>query len=102
MAQVIKTIKHSIFRTFSVLCVLAVIALLGLGIKRLLYPRATENYAQKAENITNVENYFYPQEDSSKVTLIKFPLPFWNWQVKLIDIEEKGAKVKEKKVEVKK
>lgn len=42
-------VKHSIMRTISVLCVLAVIGLLGLGVKRILYPPKTENYAQTVQ-----------------------------------------------------
>lgn len=98
MAQVGQAIKHSIFRTFSVICCLLVCAGLYWAVYRtFIKPRATESYAQKATNITNVENYYYPQEDTSKVTLIKFPLPFWSWQVKLIDIEQKSSKAQEKK-----
>jgi len=62
MADIITPIKHSLLRTFSVICVVAVIALLALGVKRILYPRATESYAQKAENITNIEYHNYPNK----------------------------------------
>ena len=56
--------KHAVMRTISVLCVLAIIALLGLGVKRILYPKPTESYAQKAEQITNQEwNYDYSDKD---------------------------------------
>ena len=53
--------KHDISRVFSIvkiLCVIAVIILLGLGVKRILYPKATESYAQKAETITNIEHNY--------------------------------------------
>lgn len=47
--QAVQTTKHAITRTISVLCVLAIIGLLGLGVKRILYPRATESYAQQVQ-----------------------------------------------------
>ena len=62
MNPITSAVKHSLLRTVSVICVLAVIALLGLGIKRLLYPRATESYAQKADQITNIEHNYYPNK----------------------------------------
>ena len=57
-------VKHSIMRTISVLCVIAVLALIGLGIKRILYPKATESYAQKAETIQNYEYHNYYDGDA--------------------------------------
>lgn len=54
--------KHAVLRTISVLCVLAMIGLLALGIKRILYPKPTESYAQKAETITNTEYNTYPSK----------------------------------------
>ena len=62
MGKIKELAVHSLSRTFSVFCVLAVIALLGLGIKRILYPKPTESYAQKAEQITNIEHNFYPNK----------------------------------------
>ena len=62
MGAVTSVVKHSLLRTFSVFCVIAVLALIGLGVKRILYPRATESYAQKAEQITNIEHNFYPNK----------------------------------------
>jgi hypothetical protein len=41
--------KHAFMRTLSVICILAVIAFLVLGVKRILYPRATESYAQQVQ-----------------------------------------------------
>jgi len=64
MGAVTSVVKHSLLRTFSVFCVIAVLALIGLGVKRILYPRATESYAQKAEIIQNTEyNYDYSDKD---------------------------------------
>lgn len=64
MNPVISVTKHAILRAFSVFCVIAVLALIGLGIKRILYPRASESYAQKAEQIQNYEyNYDYSDKD---------------------------------------
>jgi hypothetical protein len=34
--------KHSILRAISVVCILAIIGLLGLGVKRILYPLKAE------------------------------------------------------------
>ena len=62
MNPVASVVKHSISRTISVLCVLAVIALIGLGIKRILYPKPTESYQQKANNIINNETNYYPSK----------------------------------------
>lgn len=41
--------KHALWRTISVLCVLAVIGFLVLGIKRILYPKPTESYSQQVQ-----------------------------------------------------
>lgn len=49
VTQAVDATKHAVLRTISVLCVLAIIALLGLGVKRILYPRATESYAQQVQ-----------------------------------------------------
>jgi len=49
MSKLGTAVKHSVFRTGSVLCVLAVVGLLGLGVKRILYPPKTESYAQTVE-----------------------------------------------------
>ena len=59
--------KHAIMRTLSVLCVLAVVGLLGFGVYRLLNPKPTESYAQVVEKggtnvnieITNPEDKFF-------------------------------------------
>ncbi len=69
MNPIVKTgaqaIKHSVMRTISVLCVVAVIALLGLGIKRILYPKATESYKQIVEaGGTNYNIEIYNPEDT--------------------------------------
>jgi hypothetical protein len=60
ITQGISLARHSIRRTLSVICVLAVIGFLGLGVKRILYPPKTESYAQHVEaggNINNIEIY---------------------------------------------
>jgi hypothetical protein len=62
LGKAVQAGKHAIFRTISVLCVIAVIALLGLGVKRILYPKASESYQQKAEQITNIEHNLYPNK----------------------------------------
>jgi len=46
VTNIVQPVKHAIFRAFSVFCVFLVIGLLGLGVKRLLYPPKTESYAQ--------------------------------------------------------
>ena len=62
MNPIVDAGKHAVLRTISVVCVLAIVGLLALGVKRILYPRATESYAQKAEQITNIEHNFYPNK----------------------------------------
>lgn len=69
--------RHAIMRTLSVLCVLAVIALLGLGVKRILYPRATESYAQVVQaGGTNYNIEIYNPEDT-----FFLGLKFWGFKV---------------------
>ena len=70
--------KHAILRTLSVLCVLAVIGLLGLGVKRILYPRATQSYAQQAEQIQNYEYYYSKPDDR-----LFLGLSVWGWRIGL-------------------
>ena len=41
VSKAVPEIKHAIWRTLSVLCVIAVLVLLVLGVKRLLYPKPT-------------------------------------------------------------
>lgn len=56
--------KHAIMRTISVFCVVAVIALIGLGVKRILYPPKTENYSQIVQaGGTNFNIEVYNPED---------------------------------------
>ena len=56
-------VKHAIMRTISILCVLLVCAGLYYAVYRtFIKPRATESYAQKAENITNIEYHYYPNK----------------------------------------
>ena len=65
MADIITPIKHSLLRTFSVICVVAVIALLVLGVKRILYPKPTESYSQLVQaggTNYNIENNPKPGE----------------------------------------
>jgi len=57
-------VKHAIMRTISVLCVIAVVALLGFSVWRIINPKPTQSYAQKAEQITNNEAYYYYDTDS--------------------------------------
>ena len=87
--DIIQPVKHAFLRTFSVICVLAVIALLGLGVKRILYPRATESYAQKAETITNIEYHYYPNK---KVLGLGFTL--WGWDIGIMKYDYPKDKVK--------
>ena len=57
---VVKVVKHSLLRTFSVICVMAIIALLVLGIKRILYPLRFPTTTQNAEKIEIT--YIYPNK----------------------------------------
>ena len=85
---VVQGTKHAVLRTFSVICVLAVIGLLGLGVKRILYPPKTESYAQKADTITNIEYHYYPNK---KVAGFGFTL--WEWDIGIMRYDypkEKG------------
>ena len=41
ISKAVPEVKHAIWRTISVVCVLAIIVILGLGIKRLFYPKPT-------------------------------------------------------------
>ena len=51
-------------RTISVLCVIAVIALLGLGVKRILFPKPAQSYHQVVEaGGTNYNIEVYTPED---------------------------------------
>ena len=85
----VQAVKHSLLRTFSVLCVIAVIALMGLGIKRILYPRATESYAQKAENITNIEHNYYPNKK-----VFGLGLTLWGWDIGITKLDYPKEKKK--------
>ncbi len=85
---VVQGTKHAILRTISVLCVLAVVGVLTLGIKRILYPRATESYAQKAENITNIEYHYYPNKK-----IMGLGCTAWGWDIGIMKYDY----VKEKK-----
>ncbi len=65
VTQAVQSTKHAVIRTFSVLCVLVVIALLGLGVKRILYPPKTESYAQTVQaGGTNYNIEIYNPEDN--------------------------------------
>lgn len=57
----VQAVRHSILRTISVICVIAVICGLWFAIDRaFIHPKATESYAQHANKITNIEyNYIY-------------------------------------------
>ena len=90
MNPITSAVKHSLLRTVSVICVLAVIALLGLGIKRILYPRATESYAQKAEQITNNETNYFPNKK-----VFGLGLTLWGWDIGITKLDY--PKEKEKK-----
>lgn len=58
-----QAVRHSIMRTISVLCVILVCVGLYYAVYRtFIKPRPTENYAQKAENITNIEYHYYPNK----------------------------------------
>ena len=64
VTQAVQAGKHALLRTVSVICVLAIIALLGLGVKRILYPRTTESYAQVVQaGGTNYNIEIYNPED---------------------------------------
>jgi hypothetical protein len=76
---VVSATKHAIGRTVSVLCVLAVVALLGLGVKRIIYPPKTESYAQTVQaggTNNNIEYHYYPNK---KVLGLGFTL--WGWDI---------------------
>lgn len=62
--KLLDLIWHSIRRTISVVCVLAVIGLIGLGIKRILYPPPTTTQIQKAETIQNI-HYDYSEKEKA-------------------------------------
>ncbi len=64
--------KHAIMRTISVFCVVAVIALIGLGIKRILYPPKTENYSQVVQSGGTNFNIEVYQPDDNFFLGIKF------------------------------
>jgi uncharacterized membrane protein len=70
--------KHAILRSISVICVLLVCAGVYYAIYRtFIKPRPTQNYAQKAESITNNEwNYDYSDKDIAFLG-IKF------WKIRL-------------------
>jgi hypothetical protein len=75
----VQTARHAILRTLSVLCVLAVIALLSLGVKRILYPRATESYAQVVQaggQNFNIEHHYTKPDDR-----LFLGLSLWGWKV---------------------
>jgi len=63
--DIIQPVKHAFLRTFSVVCVLLVIAGLSWAIYRtFIKPPKTESYAQRATNISNVEyNYDYTEKE---------------------------------------
>ena len=69
--------KHAVLRTISVICVLAVIGLLGLGVKRILYPRATESYSQQVQaGGINYNIEIYNPEDTFFFGIKAFGLKF--------------------------
>lgn len=81
MVQLIPTAvsltKHAIMRTISVLCVVGVIALIGLGIKRIIYPPKTENYSQVVQaGGTNFNIEVYNPEDTLFLGIKLFGLKF--------------------------
>ena len=82
MNPIASVVKHSLLRTLSVLCVLAVIGLLTLGVKRILYPKPTESYAQKAETITNIEHNFYPSKK-----IFGLGLTIWGWDIGITKLD---------------
>ena len=89
MGAIVDVTKHALLRTISVLCVLAVIGLLALGVKRILYPRATESYAQKAESITNIEPNFYPNKK-----VFGLGVTLWGWDLGITKYDYPKDKVK--------
>jgi len=65
MAEVVSLVKHSIMRAISVFCVFAVIALIGLGVKRIIYPQKTESYSQIVQaGGTNFNIEVYQPDDN--------------------------------------
>ena len=72
-----KKVKHAIFRTVSMLCVIGVILLLGLGVKRIINPPPTQSYAQVVEE--GGQNYnieVYNPEDDFFLGVRMFGLKF--------------------------
>lgn len=77
MNPVVSVVKHSVLRTFSVFCVIAILVLIGLGIKRILYPPKTESYAQVVQSGgINYNIEVYTPEDSFFIGLRIFGLKF--------------------------
>jgi len=77
ITKVVQGTKHALFRTFSVLCVLAVIGLIGLGIKRILYPPKAESYSQVVQaGGTNYNIEIYNPEDTFFFGIKIFGLKF--------------------------
>ena len=73
-----QAVKHSLMRTISVLCVLAVIAGIWFAIDRaFINPPERESYEQKAETITNVEyNYDYADKE-----IAFLGIKFWKFRI---------------------
>jgi len=77
ITKAVQGTKHALFRTFSVICVLAVIALIGLGIKRILYPPKAENYSQVVQaGGANYNIEIYNPEDNFFFGIKVFGLKF--------------------------
>lgn len=82
-----QAVKHSIMRTVSVICVLAVIAGLWFAVdKAFIHPRPTESYAQKAKAITNIEHHNYYDSDSK----FFFGLKLWGFKLGISRIEKRN------------
>ncbi len=102
--------KHAVMRTISVICVLAVIFLIGLGIKRILYPPKTENYSQVVQSGgTNFNIEVYNPEDTFflGVKIFGLKLGISKPTVKKIseishDVKSVDTKIDNKNVEIKK
>jgi len=58
VSKAVPEIKHAMWRTLSVLCVIAVIAVLVLGVKRILYPRPTSTQTGGVSYHYNIRSTF--------------------------------------------